>query len=175
MKNYLDRKEVEEIIKILKEENQNVDFEVLGSWIRGKEKIGDLDILMDVKDDLDLFGFKRFTYITKGTKIQRAIIFHNNKEFQIDIYKYKDYETEYIPTYSFLVGSGMFNVVLRNHAKKLGYVLSQNGLRKNGKEIPLDTEEELFNELGLKIIPFEKREIKTFGEGKKLLKEFKNE
>ena len=56
------------------------------------------------------------------------------------------------PALLYFTGSKDFNVQLRNHAKKLGYKLNEYGIFKGTKNIYVDSEEEIFNILGMKYL-----------------------
>ncbi len=68
-----------------------------------------------------------------GKKVYKLDAFRTNTDAQIPMLLYS-------------TGSKEFNVIMRSKAKKLGYLLNQKGLYKDGVQVPnLHTEEDYFN------------------------------
>lgn len=140
---------------------------IAGSYRRGKNMSGDVDILFCS----DIISFEDLIRILINYEIISDILCmktekfmgvgkcprENTPFFRIDI--------EYVPKdkYAFgllyFTGSKFFNQEIRQHAKKLGYLLNEHGLRynKTGKFIKADSEEEIFDALNLVYLPPEKR------------------
>lgn len=57
---------------------------------------------------------------------------------------------EYVFALLFVTGSGKFNVRMRRQAKLRGYKLNQYGLFRNGKQVDIKNERELFALLGMR-------------------------
>lgn len=136
-------------------------LEFAGSFRRGKETVGDLDLLIlsdNASEVMDLFG----TYpgvvsiIGRGdTKMSIRV----DDQFQVDL--------RVVPRESFgaalqyFTGSKEHNVAIRQRAKRLGMTVNEYGVAKLNepdKMIAGSTEEELYRCLGLNWIPPELRE-----------------
>lgn len=133
---------------------------IAGSYRRGKPESGDIDCLItstefdlsNVVDVLvkwniitDMLGFKQEKFM--GIAHCPDNSFHH---FRLDI--------EFLPASEwgsgllYFTGSQSFNIALRSNAKKQGYTLNQHGLFKEGVRIPVYTEEEIMNYLGLEYV-----------------------
>lgn len=140
---------------------------VAGSYRRGKEYSGDIDILLSSKnfelEDIvkilvnngiitDVLSMKKEKFMGIG-KCPRE----NEQYFRIDIeFLPKD---EYGFGLLYFTGSGDFNKEMRMYAKTLGYTLSQHGLKNNktGNVFKSENEEEIFEKLNLEYIEPNKR------------------
>lgn len=136
-------------------------MEFAGSYRRGKETIGDIDILV-VSDDHDavMDRFQEFpalsSVIVRGdTKMSIRV----DNQFQVDL--------RVVPQESFgaalqyFTGSKEHNVAVRSRARKLGMTVNEYGVAKidaPDKMLCGSTEEELYEVLGLKWIAPELRE-----------------
>lgn len=118
----------------------------VGSVRRGKEKVGDLDLLITKKihkDDLkDIKGIEILSggeintkFIYKGLKVDLFVSL-NPKAWGASVLHY--------------TGSFSYNILLRKKAIKMGYSLSQNGLKKNNRIFTTRTERELQIKLGVR-------------------------
>jgi DNA polymerase (family X) len=132
-----------------------------GSLRRGKETIGDVDILVAGPD-----AVKALDTFTQWSKVDEVLAKGENKAsarvgvegIQVDV--------RALPTESFgaamqyFTGSKEHNVALRTRAVKLGYTLNEYSLSResDGKIIAAATEEEIYQALGLAFIPPELRE-----------------
>lgn len=132
---------VKEIEKVFKKEK--IKFGVYGSYIRKEKRVGDVDILIHERD------------CERAKKILKNFPFYKRLEIYCLPEEYKD-SWESFSLY--LTGSGKFNVWLRGIAKRKGFLLNQYGLYKRDTwEIVTTKEKEIFEILGLKFIPYEKR------------------
>ena len=136
-------------------------LEIAGSYRRGKEESNDIDCLLTSKDftlNQAVKALKKWDMITdvlsmKNAKFMgvahcRGGIGHN---FRLDI--------EYLPEEEwgsgllYFTGSKGFNIMIRGEAKKRGYTLNQHGLfDKGGKRIPVYTEQDILEKIGVKYI-----------------------
>jgi len=146
------------------------DWIPVGSYRRGQKILHDLDFLSmsDLKYTKDMLNI----IATIGKKIE--ILYnpeshkHHNEEkrisfvlklnfeksscnvIKIDIFRTTKEDLPYALFH--YTGSKNFNIRTRAHAKRLGYILNQYGLFKNGKKIhtnKIKTEKDLFNILGV--------------------------
>lgn len=153
LKNGIKKEEIDDI-----KSNINIkNSKILGSYIRGKEKSSDIDIL--------IYGYKNINnIINKINKkypivltIQKSenkfmgLIKYKKKFVHIDIINVK--KTELIPSILYFTGPKLFNIMIRNIAKKKGYKLNRYGLFKNNKSIKLTKEKDIFDILNIKYVP----------------------
>jgi DNA polymerase (family 10) len=132
-----------------------------GSLRRGKETVGDLDLLATgpgATAALDAF--------TRHPKVQEVLAQGENKAsvkfglegLQVDLRTLP--QESYGAALQYFTGSKEHNVVLRTRALKLGLTLNEYGLSKleGGEVVASRTEEEIYQRLGLDFIPPELRE-----------------
>lgn len=145
---------------------RNLQFEVCGSYRRLSETCGDMDILLcgegilkPLVEHLQQRGVLGETLAIGPTKYMGITHVADGTAFRIDM--------EVIPREKwafallYFTGSGGFNERQRYQAKKMGYSLSEHGLKvvKTGKYIPgLSTEEAIFKFLGMDYLPPDKRQ-----------------
>jgi len=157
------------IINYIKKIDKNDDliYEVTGSYRRGTPNCGDIDVLCTTKNndnklfnkiiqELELEKYIEET-LAKGEKKFMGIcrLLRHKTSRRLDmIYTKKEY---YPFALLYFTGSGEFNIDMRNHALSLGYSLSEYGLKKEGKFLDnkgesFETEEDIFKFLGIKYI-----------------------
>jgi len=135
------QKIVEQIEKILKKEN--IKFGIYGSYIRKENTIGDIDILVNERD------------YEKTKNILKNFPFYERLEIYYLPEEYKDSWESFA---LYLVGPGKFNVWLRGIAKRKNFLLNQYGLfNRDTGELITTKEKEIFEILGVRFIPYEKR------------------
>lgn len=143
------------------------DIEVCGSYRRGARESGDMDVLITstnftLKDSvkkLSEWGLITDTLSIKNEKFMGIMHCPAGKWFHIRL------DIEFLPLNEwgsgmlYFTGSQMFNIRTRAEAKKKGYTLNQHGLfRTNtGKRIPVYTEQEILEKIGVGYVPPEKR------------------
>lgn len=132
-----------------------------GSFRRGKETVGDLDLLVtgpEAAKALDRFvKFPRVQEILgKGENKASARIGIEN--LQVDVRALPP--ESYGAAMQYFTGSKEHNIVLRNRALRMGLTLNEYGLDRldNGERVAGATEEEIYARLGLAWIPPELRE-----------------
>lgn len=150
----------EEILSYLKKNCPAIRLEPAGSFRRGKETIGDLDILALSNQPAKVMDcFVKMPNVkeilAKGTT-KSAVRLSNN--FQVDIRVLK--HMEFGSALMHFTGSKEHNIEMRKLALSKGYTLSEYGLFKlKGKQLVAGkTEEEIYQKLGLDCIPPELRE-----------------
>jgi DNA polymerase (family 10) len=152
----IDRDDIKTISAVIHKYVKCKRFDVVGSYRRGKETSGDIDILVtdlienEIPDAPECFaivqnGKKRFTFLYKYGKY----LVHVDLRF-IEM-------TDYPSALMYFTGSGDFNMMLRGIAKSKGYLLNEYGLFENNEKLPLESETEIFKKLGYDYIPPEKR------------------
>lgn len=140
---------------------RNIQMEVCGSYRRQSETCGDMDILLcgegilqPLVEHLQSRGILGETLAIGPTKYMGITHVADGTAFRIDM--------EVIPREKwafallYFTGSGAFNERQRSHAKKMGYSLSEHGLKvvKTGDYVPgLLTEEAIFKFLKMDYLP----------------------
>lgn len=140
--------------------DRNINFEICGSWRRGKTEIGDLDFVITdcaISKLLDVVGdvFPSAVHRSGGSLLSLKVLCYG-KEIQVEFIT--------VPKESFgsaclhATGNAQFNIAMRTYCKNKGFdKLNQYGLFKDGHIIASETEEDVFSALGLKVIPAENR------------------
>lgn len=140
------------------------DFTICGSYRRGKEESGDIDILikenmktLNLSDVINILTKKKFLveHLTTlgSTKYMGICKLHNFPQFmRIDIRLISP--ESYVYAILYFTGSKKNNTYMRNQAIKLGYKLNEYGLynNSNNKSIILNTEEQVYEFLKLPYI-----------------------
>lgn len=151
---------VNQILERLHQNPAVAKVEVAGSFRRGKETVGDLDILVSSKrSDKVMDAFISLPdvkdVLAKGTTKSSI---HLNNGMQVDLRVVKD--IEWGSALLYFIGSKDHNVELRKLALSRGYTLNEYGLftLKGEKWIAGKTEEEIYKKLGMEYIPPELRE-----------------
>jgi len=129
-----------------------------GSLRRGRETVGDLDILVTASDAGAVAEhFLRFPDIAQVlAKGADKVSVKLKSDLQVDVRMLDP--SAYGAALMYFTGSKEHNVALRERAKKKGWKLSEYGLFRGEKSIAGRTEEEVYQKLGLPWIPPEIRE-----------------
>lgn len=166
----LPRKEIQkfekDLKKIVKSVDKKLDFEIMGSYRRGNLKSGDIDLLLyhpdiKIKEDIKvdyvtqivLKLSEKYKYVGKlaqGKKKFMGLFILDKLVRHIDIL-FVPMENLYAAI-NYFTGSKEHNVRLREHAKKNGYTVNEFHLKKGNTIIPLKSERDLFDKLGLPFI-----------------------
>ena len=135
---------------------------IAGSIRRKKDTIGDIDIVITADERK---WKKIITAITQLSQVEtviaagktRASLVLKTKQVQADIRVV--HEDEYGAALLYFTGSKEHNIQLRSVAKKRGWKLNEYGVfdNKTGKKLAGKTEKEIYELLGIRFIPPEKR------------------
>jgi DNA polymerase (family 10) len=138
-----------------------------GSFRRGKETIGDLDILVTMRPGKDKPKNVEAVaeYILKYPGIEQVLahgenkvsfLLKNNLQVDVRLLEKKCFGAALL----YFTGSKEHNVVLRGRANDMGWTLNEYALTelKGGKVVAAKTEEEIYAKLKLKYVPPELRE-----------------
>jgi len=147
-------------IKIFEEKLKlsGIKFKFVGSYRRKKEYSSDIDIMLisDNENIIDKFllemekKYKCNVYSKGKDKISLLMdfsIFGIKAIYKIDAFRCN--VENRIPMLIYATGSREFNIYMRGKAKRMGYLLNQNGLFKNDKKIILKTERDYFKILDI--------------------------
>ncbi|MEJ2485236.1 MAG: DNA polymerase/3'-5' exonuclease PolX [Anaerolineales bacterium] len=133
--------------------------EPAGSFRRMRETIGDLDILVAATDSdpiMEAFATQEIIARVEGRgSTKTSVEFTNGFRGQLWVHPPERFGT----ALQYATGSKDHNVKIREIALDQGYSLSEHALtREDGSELLCDTEEKVYQALGLPYIPPELRE-----------------
>jgi DNA polymerase (family 10) len=132
-----------------------------GSLRRGRETVGDLDLLVTgpgAADALEKFVAHPKTQEVLGKGPNKASIKYGQEGLQVDLRALP--AESYGAALQYFTGSKEHNVSLRQRALKMGWTLNEYSLARidNNERVAGETEEEIYENLGLAWIPPELRE-----------------
>jgi DNA polymerase (family 10) len=150
-----------ELIPYLSETGGIEQIAAAGSLRRGKDTIGDLDLLVTgpgAAGALDRFVQHPKAHSVLGKGPNKASIQYGLDGLQVDL-RALPHES-YGAAMQYFTGSKEHNILVRSRALKLGLTLNEYGLFKLDDETRVagETEEEVYGALGLQWIPPELRE-----------------
>lgn len=152
-----------ELLNSFRETGTASEIVPAGSLVRGKDTVGDLDILAVARDH-----GKAIEAFTKLPQVERVMGAGDTKatvwlksQMQCDL-RVVDADS-FGAAMLYFTGSKEHNVALRERALKLGFTINEYGLfklvrGKKGKKLAGKTEKEIYKTLGLDWIPPELRE-----------------
>jgi DNA polymerase (family 10) len=151
----------DEIIPYLSEAGGLEQIAAAGSLRRGKDTIGDLDLLATgpgAAEALERFVTHPKAHAVLGKGANKASIQYGLEGLQVDL-RALPHES-YGAAMQYFTGSKEHNILLRSRALKLGLTLNEYGLFRleNEQRVAGETEEEVYSQLGLYWIPPELRE-----------------
>lgn len=149
------------IAQHMSEENGNIEkMEWAGSYRRGRETVGDLDLLVVAKDRdavmdrLESFPDRTQTILRGETKISIRV----EPAFQVDMRCVE--ADEFGAALQYFTGSQAHNIHVRRIAGKLSLKVNEYGVFRveDDTKVAGATEEEVYQSIGLKWVPPELRE-----------------
>ena len=151
---------VEEMLAYLRGLEGTEHVTAAGSYRRGKETVGDIDILATAaKPESIIAAFVRMPLaeevLGKGPT-KASVIVQETIQVDLRIVEHRSYGT----VLQYFTGSKEHNVLLRQLALDKGYSLSEYSLTRlrDNQDLFFDREEDLYHALGLQYIPPELRE-----------------
>ncbi|MBU0700501.1 PHP domain-containing protein [bacterium] len=131
-----------------------------GSLRRGKEIVGDIDLLVETNTPTLVIKefLRRFPPLRVIEQTKNRIIVLNKEGIRVEISGLSSHE--FVPLLHFTTGSKTYIANLNKHADDHGLEIKENGLyrKDTNKRFLCDTEEEIYDILGLQYIPPELRE-----------------
>lgn len=141
-----------------------IQFEIAGSYRRGRPDSGDIDIIVIDKPGIDVIGtliqcpvFDRDLYLAHGTKKYRGVghVGPIHRRIDIELAQPEEYPFAII----YFTGPQSFNVKMRAHAAQYGLTLDEKGLYgPHGESYPASSERQVFEMLGLQYLTPEERD-----------------
>ncbi len=150
---------VESLVNYLKEHPDIKEVVPAGSYRRRKETVGDIDILAISKNPekvMDYFvSFPEVEHIYAKGPTKTMVRLKIGLDVDLRVVEKESFGA----ALAYFTGSKDHNIQMRELAIKKGWKLNEYGLfDKNGKRIAGETEEEIYEKLGLQWIPPELRE-----------------
>jgi DNA polymerase (family 10) len=156
--------EADQVASLLREhmaECRNIEeMEFAGSYRRGKDTVGDLDLLVVAKhSDAVMTRFGGFPNIAQ-------ILVQGETKMSVRLASKLQVDLRVVPAESFgaalqyFTGSKEHNVVLRGRAKDLGLKINEYGVFRGEKQVAGQTEADVYAAVGLPWIPPELREAR---------------
>ncbi|MFC1510957.1 DNA polymerase/3'-5' exonuclease PolX [Candidatus Margulisiibacteriota bacterium] len=147
------------IVEKLKKLKEVKNILPCGSLRRGKETIGDIDILVissKAKPIMDAFCKLPFVKnVLAHGDTKSSVVLENGMQADVRVVESKSFGA----AAHYFTGCKGHNIHLRQLAQKKGLKVSEYGIFKGVKQIGGETEEEMFAEFGLQFIPPELREM----------------
>jgi len=132
--------------------------EIAGSYRRGRETVGDLDVLMCAPRGVNPFAalkaYPDLGELTAAGTTKASGVLRNGLQVDFRVVPPESYGA----ALHYFTGSRDHNIHIRRRAQERGYKLSEYGLFRGGTRVAGRTEQELFAALGLRWISPELRE-----------------
>lgn len=144
---------------IMEASTEPIKLTIVGSYRRNKPFSSDIDLMVVSEEESAIEILKSrleeklkiYPYSEGRDKLSMIIDTSDILESK-HIYKIDAFRTDPADEIAMLIyatGSKEFNIVMRGKAKRMGYLLNQKGLFKDGKKIELDTEQDYFDILNM--------------------------
>lgn len=148
----------QDLIAYLRELKAVDKAEPAGSLRRGRETVGDLDLLVTGRDHARIaermVKFSSVAQVLAQGEDKASVKLENDLQVDVRLLNPKSYGA----AMQYFTGSKEHNVALRDRAKRKGWKLNEYGLFEGDQLLASRTEEEIYEKLGLAWIPPELRE-----------------
>ncbi len=132
--------------------------EIAGSYRRGRDTVGDLDVVVCSRRRIDLAkmlqSYPELEHLSASGDTKASGTLRNGLQVDFRVLPPESFGS----ALHYFTGSRDHNIHVRRRAQERGYKLSEYGLFKGKRRIAGETEEGLFGALGLSWIPPELRE-----------------
>ena len=129
-----------------------------GSYRRRKETVGDLDILVTCKrgaDVMDRFtGYEDVRKVVSHGKTRSTVVLKSGLQVDLRVLP----EVGYGAGLHYFTGSKAHNIAVRKRGVRKGFKINEYGVFKNDRRVAGKTEEEVYEKVGLALVPPELRE-----------------
>ncbi len=140
------------LLNDLKDENI-IKIAVAGSLRRMKAMVNDIDIIASVKEGKERYMLLKFTRSGQVKRVisigetKATVVLKNGIQADMRVVKPEEYYT----ALQYFTGSKEHNIQIRAIAKEKGYLLSEYELKRRDtdEKIPINSEEEIYEKLGL--------------------------
>ncbi len=132
--------------------------EIAGSYRRCRETVGDIDLLVTTPDSAPVMarftGYDEVAEVLSQGETRASVVLKCGLQVDLRVVP----EASYGAALAYFTGSRAHNIVLRKRAQARGLKLNEYGVFRGERVIAGDTEESVYNALGLPWIPPELRE-----------------
>jgi DNA polymerase (family X) len=132
--------------------------EIAGSYRRGRDTVGDLDVLVGARGAAATFkaleDYADLRKLTAAGTTKATGVLRNGLQVDVRVVAPQSFGA----ALHYFTGSRDHNIRIRRRAQERGYKLSEYGLFRGGKRVAGASEEQLFEALGLEWITPELRE-----------------
>jgi DNA polymerase (family X) len=158
-KQRIPRADAEVFVKRIAWQMRGVDYMIGGSWLRGADNIGDIDVMVvNPRGDFAQFRFPPCFEISHGGHRVKHGAIRSLQGGTIPAQFWACTPEQRGAMQMFITGPNKLNLKQRAQAKRAGYRLSQYGLFKDGVLLPSATELEIYQQLGFEWIEPEERD-----------------
>ncbi len=134
-------------VDYLKKDKTVKDITVAGSYRRGMETVGDLDILVTVKRGSDIMqhfvDYEDVDQVISRGKTRSSVVLRTGTGLQVDLRVVP--QVGYGAALHYFTGSKAHNIAVRRLGRKKGLKINEYGVFKNDKRIAGKTEKDVFN------------------------------
>lgn len=134
------------------------DVVVAGSYRRGKETVGDLDILVTAKANSPVMqkfvAYDEVVEVVSKGKTRSTVFLRNGLQVDLRVVEQQSFGA----ALHYFTGSKAHNIQVRRLGQQRGLKINEYGVFKGEKSIAGKTEESVFKSVGLPFIPPELRE-----------------
>lgn len=134
------------------------DIEVAGSYRRGKETVGDIDILgisRDAGKAMEFFvNYPETSRVISRGKAKTSVMLHAGIQVDFRVFEKDSYGAALL----FFTGSQAHNVALRRICQEKGFKLNEYGIYRGEERMAGTSETEMYKKMGLPFIAPEMRE-----------------
>lgn len=149
------------LLAYLKETPGVAQVEAAGSYRRGRETVGDLDILVTIRENSDVMErfvtYEDVDHVVSRGPTRSTVIFRNG--LQVDVRAVP--EESYGSALQYFTGSKAHNVAIRQIGVRKGLKINEYGVFKDDERIAGRTEEDVYKQVGLPYIEPELREDRS--------------
>ena len=145
-------------VDYLKKNDSVKDITLAGSYRRGKETVGDLDILVSVKQGSDIMAhfvdYEDVDQVISRGETRSSVVLRSGLQVDLRVVP----QVGYGAALHYFTGSKAHNITIRRLAQKKGMKINEYGVFKNDKRIAGKTEKDIFEQVDLPYIEPELRE-----------------